>query len=245
MPRIDLLIFPLLGGYLFLISFTITKFYHQRIERQRLIFNSLISAFLVTIIAISLNELIILIPFLQSLKIYLVELNPFNNLAYLNLSIFIFLLSPTLAWILNFIIPKKFSLLYVVLRWGNQMENLFWHSLNYKEDSNKLLMLTTKSNKVYIAYVNRISEPIGDAFVTLIPNFSGYRDKETQELRITTDYFEALEYYIENDATELIDENLGITIPVSEISMVSKFDYNVFIKFNDDNNSETYEQQKI
>jgi len=49
-------------------------------------------------------------------------------------------------------------------------------------------MLTTKSNKVYVAYINKISEPIGDSFVTLIPNFSGYRDKETQELIITTDY---------------------------------------------------------
>ena len=242
MPRLDLLIFPLLGGYLFLISFTITKFYHQRIERQRLIFNSLICAFFMTIIALFIDEVILQSPYLLDFRLFLTNLNPFQNLAFLNLSIFIFLLSPAIAWIFNLIIPTKLSLLYVVLRWGNQMEKLFWNSLNYKEDSEKLLMLTTKSNKVYIAYVNKISEPIGDAFVTLIPNFSGYRDNETQELKITTDYFSALEYYITNDKADLIDENIGITIPVSEIIMVSKFDYNVFIKFNENEQDENNEK---
>lgn len=173
MPRLDLLIFPLLGGYLFLISFTITKFYHQRIERQRLIFNSLIAAFFLAIIALLIDNYILKSRCLIEFRDRLISLNPFKDTPYLNFSLFIFIISLPLARLINYIIPTKFSLLYVVERWGNQMEKLFWLSLNHKHDSEKLLMLTTKSNKVYIAYVNKISEPIGDSFVTFIPNFSG------------------------------------------------------------------------
>lgn len=176
MPRLDLLIFPLLAGYLFLISFAITEFYHQRIERQRLIFNSLISAFVISVIALILDNYISKSFYVVGFRNYLKDLNPFGYLPYLNLSIYIFIISLPLAWFTNLIFPNKISYLYVVERWGNQMEMLFRLSLNSKKDSEKLLMLTTKSSKVYIAYVNKISETIGDPFVTLIPNFSGYRD---------------------------------------------------------------------
>ena len=236
MPRLDLLIFPLLGGYLFLITFTITKFYHQRIEKQRLIFNSLIAAFLLCVIALILDNFVLNHKFIVEFRNSLVKLNPFGKLEYLNLSIFIFLVSLPFAWLINLFIPTKLSLWYVVERWGNQMEKQFWNSLNSVSDIDKLLMITTKSNKVYIAYVNEISEPIGDSYVTLIPNVSGYRDKDTQELKITTDYLSILEHYINQDQPELIDKKLGITIPVSEISMVSKFDDEIFTRFEGEDN---------
>lgn len=50
MPNFDsplLLLIPLLSGYLFLISFYFTRYYHSKIETQRLIFNSIICAFIV------------------------------------------------------------------------------------------------------------------------------------------------------------------------------------------------------
>lgn len=42
MPRLDLIILPLLAGYIFLFTFNLTKFYNIRVDRQRLIFNSLL-----------------------------------------------------------------------------------------------------------------------------------------------------------------------------------------------------------
>jgi len=228
MPRLDLLLFPLLGGYLFLISFKITKFYHQRIERQRLIFNALIAAIFLTILALAFDRLILQIPYIQPIRNWFISLNPYTTLPGLNFSLLIFFLALPLAWGLNILLPNKASMLYVVERWGNQIELLFWKSLNAKKDSEKLLMLTTKSNKVYIAYINRISDPIGDPFVTLIPNLSGFREKNTLELIITTNYIEVLKHFIDENKVHLIDEKLGVTIPIAEISMVSKFDFDIF-----------------
>ncbi|MGS0526153.1 hypothetical protein ACU8V7_14280 [Zobellia nedashkovskayae] len=239
MPKLDLLLLPLLGGYVFLITFTVTKFYHQRIERQRLIFNSLIAGFFIAIIGFAFDEILFKSSYLIKIRTCLGYLMPIEY-SGLNHSILFFLISYPVSLFLNWILPKKTALTYVVERWGNQMERLFWLSLNHKNDEEKLLMLTTKSNKVYVAYINKISEPIGDSFVTLIPNFSGYRSKETQELIITTDYLDVLEKLVKSNKTSEIDQKLGIVIPKSEILMVSKFDLGVFSDFNegDDNNEE-------
>jgi hypothetical protein len=50
MPRLDLILLPVLGGYIFLVTFNITKYYHLRLERQRLIYNSLIVAVILNVI---------------------------------------------------------------------------------------------------------------------------------------------------------------------------------------------------
>src|SRR5690606_39823831 len=42
MLRFDLLILPLLAGYIFLITFNLTRFYNIRVDRQRLVFNALL-----------------------------------------------------------------------------------------------------------------------------------------------------------------------------------------------------------
>ena len=58
MVKFDLLLLPLIGGYIFLITSYFTKFYHQRLDRQRLIFNSVIAGILISIIGLYLNELL-------------------------------------------------------------------------------------------------------------------------------------------------------------------------------------------
>ena len=59
MVKFDLLLLPLIGGYIFLITSYFTKFYHQRLDRQRLIFNSVIAGVLISIIGLYLNELLV------------------------------------------------------------------------------------------------------------------------------------------------------------------------------------------
>ncbi|MDG4714830.1 hypothetical protein [Winogradskyella marincola] len=231
MPKFDLILLPLLGGYIFLITFKLTKFYHQRIERQRLIFNSSILAFFLSIIGLFIDTYILksncLLNFREFLgKLILLEYDGLNQ------SILIFLLSYPLAKFLNLIISDRWMLNYVVNKWGDEYEKLFWSSLKNEDDADKLMMITTKSNKVYVGYVNRISEPIGNAHITVIPNFSGYRNKETQVFEITTDYISVLTHFINNDQESLIDEKMGILIPKSDIVLVSKFDYRVFDRFN-------------
>ncbi len=239
MPKFDLLLLPLLGGYIFLITFFLTKFYHQRIERQRLIFNSSILAVLLSLLILSLDKYIFK-TYLLNCREFFGKLNPIEYEG-LNESILIFLSAYPVAKILNFIGTKKRALSYVVNKWGNDFEKLFWNSLKSKNDEDKLLKVTTKSNKVYVGYVNKISEPIDNSHITIIPNFSGYRDKETQQFNVTTDYLNVLEHYINNGEQKLIDKKMGVIIPIVEIVMVSKFIPEIFDRFN---NSEIKETEK-
>lgn len=231
MPRLDLVLLLILAGYIFLITFKVTKYYHQRIERQRLIFNSLITAFFLLLFSLLFDNYILKSCCLIDTRNWIASLNPIKNFRGLNVSIFTFLISFPLAKLLNLVIPNRTSLTYVVERWGNQVEFLLWKSLNEKSDEKKLLMLTTKSNKVYVAYVNKISEPIGDNYVTLIPNFSGYRNKDTQEFIVTTKYFDVIDHYVDLGQADRIDDVLGVTIAVEDIVMISKFDNEVFQGF--------------
>lgn len=230
MPKFDLLLLPLLGGYIFLITFFLTRFYHQRIERQRLIFNSSILAVFLALIVLAFDHFILKMFFLNFRE----NIGKINPIEYegLNESLLIFLSSFTIAILFNLLLPKKKALSFVVNKWGSDFEKLFWTSLKSKDDENKLLMITTKSNKVYVGYVNKISEPIDNSHITIIPNFSGYRNKETQEFKITTDYLNVLEYYINRGEVKLIDKKMGIVIPLSEITMVSKFISEIFDRFN-------------
>jgi len=235
MPRLDLIILPLLAGYLFLITFNITRFYHQRIEKQRLIFNSLVAAFLIAVIGYVFDYFVLksayFISYRTTASNLITEITKLK-VPGLKHSILFFLISYPLGFFLNLIFWRKFSFAYTVEKWGNQIERLFWFSLNQKQDENKLLMLTTKSNKVYIGYVSKISEPIGETYITIIPNFSGYRNKENLKLEITTNYTDVIERYVLEDRASEVDK-LGIILPVSEILIVSKFDIEIFGRFNE------------
>lgn len=247
MPRLDIILLPLLGGYLFLITFNLTKYYHIRIDRQKLIYNSLICAVLFAFLAYIFDYFILqntrcivingvinfsLYDLRMKANYYIDEILSTRTSKELKYAILTFFLTYPTAFLLNIIIKKRFAFDFTIKKWGNQYERLFWKTLSLKSDSDKLLMITTKSNKVYIGYVNKLSEPIGDSHVTILPNLSGYRNKETLVLTITTKYTDVIEKFINENRTSEIEDKIGVIIPVSEILIVSKFDYEIFSEFN-------------
>ena len=176
-------------------------------------------------------------------SVIIVNLFNRNTVRGLKHSIAIFLIAYPLAKVLNIFVRRQFSFDYTIARWGSQLDKLFWYSLTEKRDEDKLLMITTKSNKVYIGYVSQLSEPIGESYVTILPNFSGYRNKENLKIEITTRYTDVIKKYVEEDRAEEIDKKLGIILPVSEILIVSKFDNEIFGRFNE-NPAESEREQK-
>lgn len=218
MVKFDLLLLPLIGGYVFLITSYFTKFYHQRLDRQRLIFNSVIAGILISIIGLYLNELLKTECFICFRKFFK-SLLPIKY-SGLTVSFYIFLISYPLAKIVNKLFPKNIALYWNIQKWGDEFEKLFWDSLG---DENNILMITTKSNKVYVGYITNVSEPLKNSHITILPSMSGYRDKDTQVFKITTDYTDTLEDYFKENKTNILEEVIGITIPTSEINIVSKF----------------------
>lgn len=261
MPRLDLILLPLLGGYIFLITFNLTRYYHVRIaEKQRLVYNSLVSAFLLAIIVYLIDYVILRSNIYVDL--YCFKSKPFasyrthisrfinnvlNNVPATGLkhSLLIFLVSYPLAKVLNIFFNRKFSFDFTIRRWGSQFDRLIWFSLTEKSDEDKLLMITTKSNKVYIGYVSKLSEPIGETYITILPNLSGFRSKDTLKLEITTNYTDVIKKYVEEDKADEIDDKLGVILPVSEILIISRFDNDIFGRFNENNIPQHKEQSAI
>lgn len=248
MPRLDLIILPLIAGYIFLCTFNLTKYYNIRVDKQRLIFNSLIVSVILTITAFLFDYIILQNYYsfasLQSFPQYRKNTSEFidnvlgkNNIVFgLKHFILIFLASYPLGKFLNIIFHRKYAFDFTIQKWGNQLDRIFWFSITEKKDENKLLMITTKSNKVYIGYVTKISEPLGESHIRIIPNFSGYRNKDNLRIDITTIYTDVIKEYIKSNRKKEIDEKLGIIIPVNEILIVSKFDSDIFGRFNNSEN---------
>lgn len=231
MPKLDLILLPLLGGYWFLSTLNYTKFYHQRVEKQRLIFNSLIAGFFLSALGVFIDNIFLKsCPFIRNI---LGEIIPFNYEG-LNLSILIFLISYPIAFLINLRYDENSILDAVIQEWADDYEKLFWTSLKEKDDKDKLIMITTDKDKVYVGYVNQMSKPLDNVHVTIIPYFSGYRDKDTKVFVITTNYSKTLKNFVDEGKEEQIDKKIGIIIPKEKITSASRFDLIVFDKFQED-----------
>lgn len=237
MLRFDLLILPLLAGYIFLITFNLTRFYNIRVDRQRLVFNALLCSVGITFFTFIFDFYVLKSQPLLFYRAYLGQLidrivgRDTMTFGFKHLLLAL-LISFPLAKFLNLFYSRKSAFAFTIRKFGSQLDRLFWLSITAKKDEDKLLMLTTKNNKVYIGYVSEISEPLGDSYIRIIPNFSGYRDKDTLTVAITTKYTDVIQYYVEADRKSEIDEKLGVIIPTSEILIVSKFDSDIFGRFN-------------
>ncbi len=199
-------------------------------ERQRMIFTVSIWSVVLSIVFLTLYYLLLQWSFAHTIFSALNELNPMTHLG-LNKSIGIFFAAYFLAIFLNLLLPYSHVLNAVVHRWADQYDTLFWHSVLERDYRKRLLLVTTTTNKVYVGYVRSIGDPIGDPFVSLVPNLSGYRDPKTHELTITTDYIRVLTSFLQNDNFTEIEESLGVTILKSNILMVSKFNRTLFNSF--------------
>lgn len=107
-------------------------------------------------------------------------------------------------------------------RHGNQIQKL----LRQASVEERPVSLTLNNRKTYVGWV--IESPgltTTDAFLSIIPIFSGYRDKDTLELAFTTDY---LSLY---DNGQVKAEDFCVVIPVPSITMIGFFDYSIYPAF--------------
>ena len=125
-----LLILPLLSGYLFLISFYFSRYYHSKIETQRLIFNSMLCALFIYFVSYY-TDLKILQHY-PNFRSNLKKLNPFIFQS-LNFGLLTLGVSIILSYFLNFVIPTKLMLKITVRLWGDEYERLFYKSMNEKK----------------------------------------------------------------------------------------------------------------
>lgn len=119
----------------------------------------------------------------------------------------------------------------VAAKYGDLVELLIAEAIKRTE----LMEVSLRSGKSYIGFVigNTISR-WPEADLALLPVASGYRSKDTQELKITTDYTTAFHALSEANASESLRDNpndFRVVIPRSEIVSARLFDPELHERF--------------
>ena len=126
-----------------------------------------------------------------------------------------------LSILLGVLLPLPFNCFYssrsgarkVARDGGDHIELLISEAI----EELKQIEVTLHSRKSYIGFAVESGVGMsGEPDISLIPTMSGFRDKDTQELVIITDYASTVVEYME-ESSNLSLEDIRIVIPISEI----------------------------
>lgn len=204
---------PILAGYVFISLFNITKFRAQRHDSYRLLIESLI--FGVGIFAVA--RLLAIWVHTSYKAAYWEEWLRQHNILYsfAGTGAIAVIIAYTLAKIGNLIISADKAKRLLIDEHANGLLRLF-HKAAFEA---RMVSVTLSSRKVYIGYVVRTpSLTPEEQFVGILPVVSGYRDKDTLRMEITTNYGPV----ISSGATSAHD--FEVTFALASIDSASLFD---------------------
>ena len=226
----NLLLLPLIGGFILLSHWNLTLYFAKRLDKERLLlYSSLVGAILL-FLAFGISILVFSHPTWIGFS-YLLELRkwwayntpPFEYSGITTLALIMGAGSP---WFLNRFWP--FCLLWTkemrgekaTEGYGSPLEQLLLKALKEK----KYVMITLSSGKVYIGRVAKGLAPEDDRSFELLPIKSGYREGDKHRLEITTHYDKAYQKIFEDEADPFeVVADFGVVIPVNEVVSAALF----------------------
>jgi hypothetical protein len=221
----NLLILNLVAGYYLLTRSYYFKFEQQRLDRQRLIFESVLLGVGLTITSYTLR---IAFEFFspEIFKVFYSEFpikTPFVGTSFCTV-----LLSIALAKVGNILLNKEKYIKKAIKDVGNEFELLMKSSFT----NENLLQFTLDNDKFYIAWVKELPTPSISNYVRVIPALSGFRNTE-KELVFTSHYLSVYSEYIkEGRVTNIKELNTDLVIDLDNIVTVSNFDLEMYHRFN-------------
>ena len=222
----NLLLFPLVAGYYIFTKSYYFKFKQQRLDQQRLVFESIILGVIASILTYSLRlvyESITSPEFQQSIYNVIPIKSP-----YAGTSLFVLIFSIGFTEISNLFLDEKKHVVKAIKSIGNEFELMLKSSFT----DNKLLLFTLNNGKIYIAWVKELPIPAVSKYVRIIPIISGYRD-EQRNVVFTTHYLSVYAEYISDGKIKSIEElDTDIILNSDDIVTVSFFDIDMYSVFN-------------
>ena len=146
---------------------------------------------------------------------------------YSSTAIISVLLGVSLPYVLNRRYSKKKAAHQIARDSGDLVELLIAESIQEL----KLVELSLRSGKSYIGLARESGiMSHGESDIGLVPYCSGYRDKDTQELKITFNYVPMIRESLENQLnnSKLRIDDFQVIIPMSEIISARIFDLDVY-----------------
>jgi hypothetical protein len=143
-----------------------------------------------------------------------------------------FLLGPIFALCLNLLIPRAVAASrHFRSQWASGLEDLIY-SANRRS---RLVMLTLANRKVYIGHINWIAPhpEAKDAYIKIVPYFSGYRTMKTHQVKLRTSYGEIYRELNQRSRKQAQNARKSFTkvIPISKILVAGEFDPKHYMEF--------------
>ena len=224
----NLLLLPLLGGFLFLHLTHFFRFAAQRLDGYRLL---LYSAICGTVLVILARILVVVFSRTAPAVWAAPRWNAFAPFQYSETSVWALLLGPSLALLVNLFIDPIKAKDIEIRRHGTSLTKL----LHQAERGHRLVSLTMATLKWYVGFVAESPNLAPqEEYFRILPIISGYRDKDTLRTHRTVFYEDVL-------ADPSVDSNdFVLTLPLRDIKMAGLFDENVYdVYFADDEKAET------
>lgn len=209
----NLLLLPLLGGYIFFSRCTYYRIKCQRFDNYRVVLESAVWGVLFG----ALGRLIA-----SAVEWSGVQLDQIQQLApfeYIGTASIAFALGPAFSWLVNWWVDEVRSKDIAIEQHGDNLLALFVDAM----DHNDAVIVTLTNKKVYAGYVWETPNlETTMTSVLLLPVMSGYRKSETLEVQFTTDYIS-----LWRDRPKDV-ENFVVVIPIASITSASMFDESVY-----------------
>ncbi len=235
--NIGLILVPIIAGYWYFIRSNRTKYTAKRLSGYDLFFHSAVYGFvfflagsLLFLLCSSLSSS--LIPSIlhilqQSTKDFEIEITA-SSLTISG----VFLVTLALAHVLPILGNLVFDEILYAKKAAYQNNDYVEWLLQDCMENDVFSEISTRSSKFYIGLALRSGiTSTEDSDIMLIPFWSGYRDKDTRELVITTSYSSVLRKAFQNEFKNVNYGDFRICLPMSEIVSVRKFDFDVFDYF--------------
>lgn len=203
------MILPLVAGYYLLTRSYLFKFKQQRLDRQRLIFESILLAVLLAIIAYFFR--IISTSLIPAKFLHFHDYLPLK-IPYLGTSLGTIALALMISEIGNKIFDKEKYIKRAIKLVGNEFELMLKSSFS----DGQLMQITLKNEKVYFGWVKELPIPSISNYIRIIPAISEYRNTERETI-LTTHYLSFYSEYIKNGRiTKIAGLKVNLIISIVE-----------------------------
>jgi hypothetical protein len=212
----NLLLLPLLGGFLFFHIAHYFRFSAQRLDGYRLLLQTAVAGTLLEILARFLGLLFELLPISESVQNRWNALVPFP---YAATSLLAFVLGPLAAIVWNIFVTKEEAKEIEIRKHGNAFTQLLLRAQKEKQ----LISITLENRKWYIGWITESPnlDP-QELYFRLLPYRSGYRETDNLKTVYTTYYEGAL------GESSLRKEDLIITLPLKDVKAANLFDEDLY-----------------
>lgn len=221
----NFLILPLVAGYYLLTRSYLFRFKQQRLDTQRLIFESILLSVLITVLTYFIRIAVELLS--PAIIAFLYKFIPLK-IPYVGTAIFTLLFAVAFSEIINLFLHKERFVKQAITSVGNEFELMLASSFTEE----LLLQFTLDNNKFYIAWVKELPIPSISSYIRIIPAISGYRNEE-KELVFTSQYLSVYAEYIkEGRITDIEQLKIDVILDLKNIVSVSYFDKEMYNRFN-------------